>query len=155
MVAEGGHTWSYGAGLWRCTRCMRLTLSGTIGREQFMDKCPGPKDSLEAKVIESKGHVLAKSPGDVTVIFCIKCGAFAARRAYGLAARCPGRPTPAGKQALGAKGRRRSTDRRSAAHRWHGALAAAATWERGRGGGRRAEGETAARMAVLALMSTG
>ncbi len=68
MIAEGGHEWSYGGGLWRCTRCMRLTLNDTIGREQFTEKCPGAKDSLEAAAIESKGHVLAKSPGDVPVI---------------------------------------------------------------------------------------
>ncbi len=100
IAADGGHTWTYGAGLWRCTTCMKLTLSSTIGHEQFSDKCQGVKNALEAAVIERKGHVLAKSMGEVPVVFCIKCGSFAARRAYGLAAQCPGRPTPAGKQAL-------------------------------------------------------
>ncbi len=97
---DGGHTWKFGSGLWRCTTCMRLTISPDIGPEQIRDRCPGPKATLEAEAIVAKGHHLAKSLGEVPVLFCIRCGSFAARRAYGLAATCPGRPSPAGKQAL-------------------------------------------------------
>ncbi len=62
IASEGGHTWSYGGGLWRCTVCMKLTLSKEIGPMQIGEKCKGQKESLEADRIIAKGHQLAKSP---------------------------------------------------------------------------------------------
>ncbi len=97
---QGGHSWAYEAGLWRCTSCLKLTIEQHLHARHLRERCRGPKASLEANTIAQRGHILAKSAGGLAVIFCIKCGSFAARRAYGLASHCPGRPTPAGKQAL-------------------------------------------------------
>ncbi len=97
---EGGHAWCYAAGMWRCATCLKLTLSPTIGANQLRERCKGLKGSLTAETITARGHHLAKTTGDVAVLFCVKCGSFATRRAYGLAAACPGKPTPAGRQAL-------------------------------------------------------
>ncbi len=100
VEVAGGHSWSHASGMWRCTRCYRLTLSPTVGAAQLAERCKGAKPSMCASVIAAKGHQLAITTGHTSVIFCLKCGSFATRRAYGLAANCAGRPTPAGKQAL-------------------------------------------------------
>ncbi len=98
--AHGGHKWSYGAGFWRCTVCMRLALSEELTATHLREKCDGQKSTLAASAITDKGHRLAKTAGEVPIVFCVSCGSFATRRAYGLAADCPGRPTSAGKQAI-------------------------------------------------------
>ncbi len=94
------HRWSYAGGLWRCTRCLRLTLSQEIDDELAFHKCPGMKRSMEAETITARGHALATTTDALPIIFCVKCGAFAARRARGLATECPGRPRRSGQQAL-------------------------------------------------------
>ncbi len=75
-------------------------MSGTISQHLYNEQCKGVKAAMDAQEMERRGHVLAKSLGEVPILFCVKCGSFAARRAYGLAAACPGKPTPAGRQAL-------------------------------------------------------
>ncbi len=79
---------------------MKLTLSATLGAGHLREKCDGNTRALAAAAITDRGHQPARSAGEIPVLFCVRCGSFAARRAYGLAATCPGRPTPAGKQAL-------------------------------------------------------
>ncbi len=97
---DGGHRWCYAAGLWRCEVCWRLSTKPQVDAATAHSRCPGPKPSLEADRITALGHTLAKADGELSVLFCTRCGAFAARRAYGLATRCTGIPTKAGGQAL-------------------------------------------------------
>ncbi len=94
------HQWAHAGGLWRCTRCLRLTLSQEIDDVLATQKCPGMKSSMEAETITARGHALATTTDTLPIIFCVKCGAFSARRARGLAAACPGGPKRSGRQAL-------------------------------------------------------
>jgi phage FluMu protein Com len=40
--------WSYGAGFWRCTVCMRLALSEELTAAHLREKCDGQKSTLAA-----------------------------------------------------------------------------------------------------------
>ncbi len=97
---QNAHSWSYSAGMWRCTVCMKLSLSADVTAAMAFQKCPGPKPSLAAEAVVAKGHTLACTEGPTRVLFCVRCGAFSKRRAYGLGAQCAGAPKPSGKQAL-------------------------------------------------------
>ncbi len=101
---EGGHAWTYLAGIWRCVACLKITLKPSLGASQLRDKCKGCRPNLLAESIADKGHHLARTAGDtstaLSVLFCVKCGSYSTRRAYGLAATCPSVPTRAGRQAL-------------------------------------------------------
>ncbi len=97
---EGGHEWAFRAGCWRCAICGTRTVKPNIDAELAHRRCPGPKMSMQAEAMVAKGHKVSFAEGDVKVIFCIDCGAYSARRAYGLAISCPGIPTKAGAQAL-------------------------------------------------------
>ncbi len=116
---EERHAWTFGAGLWRCTKCLRLTIGDTVSEHLHTERCTGAKATMDVRAIERRGHILAKSMGEVPVIVCVKCGSFAARRAYGLANPCPVKPTPAGRQALARikMGRQPWCDRKSREYR--------------------------------------
>ncbi len=77
-----------------------MTVKPDITAALAHERCPGARASLEARAIVARGHTLAKTNGAVPVVFCVKCGAWSTRRAYGLAGRCRGGAAPAGKQAL-------------------------------------------------------
>ncbi len=94
------HSWAFIDGLWRCTRCQRLTLKPEVTRALAVQKCRGAKDTLQPIAIAARGHTLARTSGSLPIMFCLRCGAFAARRARGLAQQCPGRPKRSGAQAL-------------------------------------------------------
>ncbi len=98
--SAGGHSWIFANGLWRCRCCLKLTLDRQLSSHLITQECPGPKPSMQLDAMTARGHTLARTTSTVPIVFCTKCGAFTARRAYGLAARCRGTPTPAGAQAL-------------------------------------------------------
>ncbi len=95
-----GHRWHFAGGLWRCEACLRMTTKATISGCLAHQKCPGTRPSMDAAALTAKGHTMAQTGGMVPILFCVKCGAWSTRRAFGLAARCRGRPAPAGRQAL-------------------------------------------------------
>ncbi len=97
---EGAHQWEFVAGFWRCRQCLKLTLRDDLTPELACQRCNGPKAKLAAEAVVAAGHALACTEGGSRVLFCTRCGAFSARRAYGLGARCLGAPKPSGKQAL-------------------------------------------------------
>ncbi len=100
LVTPSGHHWQYASGLWRCTQCLRMTLAPSLDRRLAMQQCEGDKASMHVDAIASRGHVLATTGAEMPLLFCIRCGAWAMRRAYGLAAPCRGTPSPSGAQAL-------------------------------------------------------
>ncbi len=100
IIGDGGHKWAFSAGSWRCEVCWRMTLKPDIDAALAHGKCDGPKESLEAARIAGRGHKLAHVGGQMPVLFCMTCGSYSARRAYGLGATCRGTPTKAGMQAL-------------------------------------------------------
>ncbi len=138
---DGGHQWLFRAGCWRCSICGTLTVKPDIDAELAHRRCLGPKRSMQAETMVARGHKLSFAEGDMKVVFCIDCGAYSARRAYGLASRCPGVPTKAGAQALarikkGYQPWRRPRD----AGRPRPRLEAAAAWSQDRGAFVEAEG---------------
>ncbi len=80
------HNWVYNAGMWRCATCMKVSLSADVTAAMAHQRCGGPKQSLAAEAVVAKGHTLACTDGLTQVLFCVKCGAFSKRRAYGLGA---------------------------------------------------------------------
>ncbi len=80
--------------------CLKITLEQQLNTHLVTQKCPGPKPSVQVDAMTAHGHTVARTVADVPIIFCTRCGAFTARRAYGLAAPCRGRPTGPGAQAL-------------------------------------------------------
>ncbi len=100
-VAMGaGHRWVFASGMWRCEACLKMTLRPNIDGRLAHEKCPGARPSMDAAALTARGHTLAKTSGVMPIIFCVRCGAWSTRRAYGLATECRGRPAPAGRQAL-------------------------------------------------------
>ncbi len=102
---DGGHAWTFSAGMWRCAACLKITLKPNVGAAQLRERCKGYRPSMLAASMADRGHHLARTAGDgaaaaLSVLFCVKCGAYSSRRAYGLAAACPNVPTRAGRQAL-------------------------------------------------------
>ncbi len=100
VAIAGAHRWTFASGLWRCADCLKLTMRPTINGELAHQRCPGSRASLDAAAITARGHTLAKTEAAIPVIFCVRCGTWSARRAYGLSAPCRGKPAPSGKQAL-------------------------------------------------------
>ncbi len=100
LKIDGSHDWSYVDGLWRCRCCLKLTLEPHLTRQLALQRCAGPKQSVQVEAMIGLGHVVARTATEIPIVFCLKCGAFTARRAYGLAAPCKGRPSPPGAQAL-------------------------------------------------------
>ncbi len=96
----GGHDWVFAGGLWRCRCCLKLTLEPSLSRQMILQRCAGPRRSVQVEAMTDLGHVVARTASEIPIVFCLKCGAFTARRAYGLAAPCKGRPSPPGAQAL-------------------------------------------------------
>ncbi len=131
---RGGHEWEFKAGFWRCGVCWALSVKPEISAQMVHRSCPGPKRSLEAEAITNRGHKLAIAEGALPVLFCWDCGAFSARRAYGLGARCRGVPSRAGAQAI-ARIRRGEQPWETREHggRTRHKLGAAAAWDRHRG----------------------
>ncbi len=100
-VAMGnGHRWVFVSGWWRCSDCLKMTLRPVIDGGLAYERCEGARMSMDAGAMVSRGHALARTDGMFPVIFCVRCGAWSTRRAYGLSAACRGRPSPAGQQAL-------------------------------------------------------
>ncbi len=97
---RGGHTWRFEMGLWRCVNCLKCTVKNEVDCRMAHSHCKGIKESMLVRGMVDKGHRVAYTEGDIPIVFCMRCGAFAWRRAYGLAKSCRGKPTPAGEQAL-------------------------------------------------------
>ncbi len=95
-----GHSWVFVSGLWRCEHCLRMTVRPTVDAALAHEKCPGPKASLDTVTIARRGHTLAQTTGLPPILFCVKCGAWSTRRAYGLSSECRRHAAPAGRQAL-------------------------------------------------------
>ncbi len=127
---DGAHDWVFSAGFWRCGTCLKLSTRPEITQAMACEPCDGPKASLAVDAITGRGHVLAATSPPAQVLFCIRCGAFSARRAYGLGARCAGAPKPSGKQAL-ARIRRglQPWETRTAGGRQRGTLGQALAWD--------------------------
>ncbi len=100
IAGDGGHSWKYSSGYWRCEVCWLMTLRQDLDAATVHRKCQGPKAELEAAAIVRRGHRLGHIDGHMPVLFCVACGSYSARRAYGLGAECRGVPTKAGAQAL-------------------------------------------------------
>ncbi len=100
VKTEGGHDWAFASGFWRCRCCLRLTLEPHLTRQLVLQKCTGPKLSVQVETMANLGHALARTADELPIVFCLRCGAFTTRRAYGLAAPCKGKPSPPGAQAL-------------------------------------------------------
>ncbi len=96
----GGHEWHYIHGLWRCCKCLCCTIGQTLTAKVVHSQCKGIRPGMMLPAIADKGHDVVYTAGRFPIVFCGRCGAFSWRRSYGLAVRCPRRPTPAGKQAL-------------------------------------------------------
>ncbi len=97
---DGGHQWTYLHGMWRCRRCRRCAVGDRLEARAAHERCRGLSDRHTMKSMADKGHDVVYTGGEMPITFCAKCGAFAWRRAYGMAAKCPRVPTPAGRQAL-------------------------------------------------------
>ncbi len=97
---RGGHRWKFMSGCWRCEVCWTLTVKPEIDAALAHRRCGGPKVSIEASSIADRGHRVAYAEGQMPVLFCLACGSYSARRAYGLGAQCPGVASKAGSQAL-------------------------------------------------------
>ncbi len=95
-----GHKWVHAGGIWRCEDCLRITTKPNVSGHLAHQRCPGARPSMDAAALTANGHTMAQTGGMVPILFCVKCGSWSTRRAFGLAARCRGRPTPAGQQAL-------------------------------------------------------
>ncbi len=130
---DGAHDWVFVSGMWRCRVCMRMTVKPEITPALACQRCEGPRASLAAEAIVGRGHILAKTQGPAQVLFCVQCGAYSARRAYGLGAQCAGVPRPAGRQAL-ARIRRglQPWETRDGANRHRGLLGMAMAWDASR-----------------------
>jgi hypothetical protein len=100
VAMRGGHSWVHVGGMWRCERCLRMTLQPAINGALAHERCPGPKLSMDTAAIAARGHTLARTDGLVPIIFCVKCGAWSTRRTYGLSTPCRQKALPAGRQAL-------------------------------------------------------
>ncbi len=96
------HDWRFTEGRWRCQRCLRC-VNGGGGDDPGDAKgyCGGEATDSLVRAAERRGHRMAAADGEcMPVWFCLKCGAWLSRRAFGLRKDCRGRPTGAGKQAL-------------------------------------------------------
>ncbi len=100
ILGQGGHRWKFMSGCWRCEVCWALTVKPDIDAALAHRRCAGPKMSMEARNIAARGHRVAYAEGQLPVLFCLACGSYSARRAYGLGAQCPGTASKAGGQAL-------------------------------------------------------
>ncbi len=97
---RGGHRWKFMSGCWRCEVCWTLTVKPEIDAALAHRQCSGPRVSMEARNVASRGHRVAYAEGQLPILFCLDCGSYSARRAYGLGAQCPGTASKAGSQAL-------------------------------------------------------
>ncbi len=100
VTIGAGHNWIFTSGMWRCQTCLRMTTRPQIDSALAHERCPGHRLSMDACAMVSRGHSLAQTDGALPVIFCVRCGAWSTRRAYGLSAPCRGAPAPSGRQAL-------------------------------------------------------
>ncbi len=132
-LADNSHDWEFSGGLWRCRTCMRITVRTTLTHGLATQRCEGPKAAMAAQAIAEKGHVLARTNGAPQIIFCVRCGAFSARRTYGLGARCSGVPKPSGQQALARiKKGQQPWEIRTAGGRYRGTVGDAMAWDSAR-----------------------
>ena len=95
------HRWKWHGGLWVCDACPAFARTAAAAAARGEEECR-PGMHLLARLLEDRrGHELLV--GEVEshpLVACSRCGAYAVRRAVGLLAACPGRPTAAGLAAL-------------------------------------------------------
>ena len=102
------HVWTWADGLWRCEVCLKRTSSVGKPRPQ---NCSGAHELLGEAVQawrEGSGHVLAAARDrTISLLMCLRCGAWGAERPKLLLKQCPGKPTRGGRDCLArvAKGR--------------------------------------------------
>ncbi len=95
------HEWEYRDGAWRCSKCLHRAIVADANPSGTRGYCSGRGTNCRADEAAAHGHSVAIAEGNgVPVMFCLKCGAWTARRGRGMAKCCPGAPTAAGKQAL-------------------------------------------------------
>ncbi len=98
---EAQHDWQFFEGAWRCKRCLSCAVGAASDPSGTRGRCSGRGTDTRAEEAANRGHSVAIAEGDgMPVVFCLKCGAWTARRHRGTAKSCRGVPTPAGKQAL-------------------------------------------------------
>ncbi len=98
-VVEGTHLWEYKAGAWRCAICAGWTRVPPAAGRGPAHRCPGPQVLDSVTKYTAMGHAVCRTQGELPIIFCSRCGSWAARRAHGLSAQCQA-PTAAGRLAL-------------------------------------------------------
>ncbi len=101
VPAEAQHEWRFFEGAWRCTRCLSCAVGAASDPSGTRGRCSGRGTDARAEEAADRGHSVAIAEGGgMPVVFCLKCGAWTARRQRGTARPCRGAPTPAGRQAL-------------------------------------------------------
>ena len=103
------HSWICSGGLWRCEVCLQISHSEVVA-SRGNQRCPGKQCGLQTATLSEKGHqVVYITCEGVPLYLCIKCGAWASKKAVGLSEVCVGTPSRAGAQAI----------RRISVHRKH------------------------------------
>ncbi len=93
------HFWQFRAGAWRCAICAGWTREERATSRSGDQRCPGPRVLEQAAAFADKGHAICRTQGDLPIVFCSRCGGWAARRCHRLSRQC-GAPTAAGRLAL-------------------------------------------------------
>jgi hypothetical protein len=95
------HAWiQLTSGAWHCTQCLSTTRGDTLREERRSAICKGRPDALSAagrKDLHHELHTVECEGKSITL--CVKCGAWAEKRAIGLALKCR-KATAAGKATL-------------------------------------------------------
>ncbi len=83
-----GHTFEErGEGAWECSRCRRWARGAQARKNLIRRRCPG--------TLFDQAHPSHRLQLDVGVVWCTRCGAFAARLPRALLRACAGRPRSA------------------------------------------------------------
>ncbi len=98
-VEAAVHYWQFRAGAWRCAICAGWSREDKVVRRAGDQRCPGPRVLEQAAAFADKGHHICRTQGDLPIVFCSRCGGWAARRCHRLGMQCSA-PTPAGRLAL-------------------------------------------------------
>ena len=95
-VYGGRHQWRkcQPSGCWQCDVCLRTTRQPTIRRGGCLISAAPEGTRVQAATVTASrlGHAIRIFPtGDVLLLACVRCGAYAQRQGVKLARPCPGR----------------------------------------------------------------